>query len=161
MSWVISTKTKRIIKLINISFRPLVIEDMDALISIERMVYDNPWSIGKFKDSLENPNTLSSVITLGNQIIGYFVASQALDVSDLLNICIHPNKQHQGLGQQLFQNFIKQVKNQGVSQVFIEVRESNQSALLFYEKLGFERIDQRKKYYSNGENAKILRLKII
>lgn len=89
------------------------------------------------------------------------MATVAFDASDLLNICIHPLQQRRGLGQQLFQNFAKQVKNQGVDQVFIEVRESNKSALVFYQRLGFEEIDKRKKYYSNGENAKILRLKII
>lgn len=161
MSWVIFIKTKRIIKLINISFRAVVIEDIDTLIAIERSAYDNPWTYGNFKDSIENPNTLASVIILDNKIIGYFVATVAFDASDLLNICIHPLQQRRGLGQQLFQNFAKQVKNQGVDQVFIEVKESNKSALVFYQRLGFEEIDQRKKYYSNGENAKILRLKII
>ena len=161
MSWVIFTRTKRIIKLINISFRTVELEDIDTLILIERIAYDYPWTYGNFKDSIQNPSTLARVITLNHEIIGYFVATVTFDTSDLLNICIHPLQQGLGLGQQLFQNFVKQVNTQGVTQVFIEVRESNQSALLFYQKLGFDEIDQRKKYYSNGENAKILRLKII
>jgi ribosomal protein S18 acetylase RimI-like enzyme len=38
---------------------------------------------------------------------------------------------------------------------------SNVIALDFYKNYGFESLDTRKKYYSNLEDAKILRLQII
>ncbi|HAQ69274.1 MAG TPA: ribosomal-protein-alanine N-acetyltransferase, partial [Gammaproteobacteria bacterium] len=72
--------------------------------------------------------------------------------------CIHPEHQHQGLGTQLFDYLSQQLQALSLNTIFIEVRASNKSALLFYQKLGFNLIDSRKKYYSNGEDAKILRL---
>jgi ribosomal protein S18 acetylase RimI-like enzyme len=33
-----------------------------------------------------------------NQVLGYSIALRASKVADLLNICIHPDYQHQGLG---------------------------------------------------------------
>jgi ribosomal-protein-alanine N-acetyltransferase len=53
--------------------------------------------------------------------------------------------------------FIVQLQASGVKEVFIEVRTSNHSALSFYKKLRFEAINTRKKYYSDGEDAIILR----
>lgn len=158
MSWVISTKTKPTTKRINTSFRDFTVRDIPLVLTIERLVYDSPWSQAKFTDSLNNPKTLSSLLIIDEQVLGYFVATYSPDSVDLLNICIHPEHQHQGLGTQLFDNLIQQLQALSLNTIFIEVRASNKSTLLFYQKLGFNVIDSRKKYYSNGEDAKILRL---
>jgi ribosomal-protein-alanine N-acetyltransferase len=158
MSWVISTKTKPTTKRINTSFRDFTVRDIPLVLTIERLVYDSPWSQAKFTDSLNNPKTLSSLLIIDDQVLGYFVATHSPDSVDLLNICIHPEYQHQGLGTQLFDYLTQQLQTLNLNTIFIEVRASNKSALLFYQKLGFNLIDSRKKYYSNGEDAKILRL---
>jgi len=101
------------------------------------------------------------LLVVDTQVLGYFVVMHSPDSADLLNICIHPDYQHQGLGSQLFEYLTQQLQILNINTVFIEVRASNKSAFLFYQKLGFKVIDSRKKYYSNGEDAKILRLKII
>ena len=158
MNWVISTKTKPTTKRINTSFRDFTVRDIPLVLTIERLVYDSPWSQAQFTDSLNNPKTLSSLLIIDDQVLGYFVATHSPDSMDLLNICIHPEHQHQGLGTQLFDYLSQQLQALSLNTIFIEVRASNKSALLFYQKLGFNVIDSRKKYYSNGEDAKILRL---
>ena len=161
MNWVISTKMKPTTKRINTSFRDFTIRDINPVLTIERLVYDSPWSQAKFADSLNNPKTLAYLLTIDEQVLGYFVATHSPDSVDLLNICIHPEYQHQGLGTQLFDYLIQQLQALSLNTIFIEVRASNKSTLLFYQKLGFKVIDSRKKYYSNGEDAKILRLQIV
>ena len=147
-------------KRINTSFRGFTIRDINPVLTIERLAYDSPWSQAKFADSLNNPKTLAYLLTIDEQVLGYFVATHSPDSVDLLNICIHPEYQHQGLGTQLFDYLIQQLQTLSLNTIFIEVRASNKSTLLFYQKLGFKAIDSRKKYYSNGEDAKILRLQI-
>ena len=147
-------------KRINTSFRGFTIRDINPVLTIERLAYDSPWSQAKFADSLNNPKTLAYLLTIDEQVLGYFVATHSPDSVDLLNICIHPEYQHQGLGTQLFDYLIQQLQTLSLNTIFIEVRASNKSTLLFYQKLGFKVIDSRKKYYSNGEDAKILRLQI-
>jgi len=161
MNWVISTKTKPTTKRINTSFRDFTVRDINPVLTIERLVYDSPWSQAKFTDSLNNPKTLASLLTIDEQVLGYFVATHSPDSADLLNICIHPEHQHQGLGTQLFDYLTQQLQTLNLNTIFIEVRASNESTLSFYQKLGFKVIDSRKKYYSNGEDAKILRLQIV
>ena len=148
-------------KRINTSFRDFTVRDINPVLTIERLVYDSPWSQAKFTDSLNNPKTLASLLTIDEQVLGYFVATHSSDSVDLLNICIHPEHQHQGLGTQLFDYLTQQIQTLNLNTIFIEVRASNKSTLLFYQKLGFKVIDSRKKYYSNGEDAKILRLQIV
>jgi ribosomal-protein-alanine N-acetyltransferase len=125
------------------------------------LAYDSPWSQAKFTDSLNNPKTLASLLIIDERVLGYFVATHSPDSADLLNICIHPEHQHQGLGTQLFDYLTQQLQTLNLNTIFIEVRASNESTLSFYQKLGFKVIDSRKKYYSNGEDAKILRLQIV
>ena len=51
-------------------------------------------------------------------------------------------------------------KDYGVDEIFLEVRPTNSSAIKLYEKLGFENISVRKKYYSDGEDAMVFKLRI-
>ncbi len=160
MNWVIFIKTKPTTKLINTSFSAFTVKDINRVLEIEHLAYDSPWSETQFVDSLNNPQILASLILEGEQILGYGIVLRAIDSADLLNICIHPDRQQQGLGIQLFNHLTQQLKILSVDTIFIEVRMSNESALLFYQKLGFRSIGNRKKYYSNLEDAKILRLQI-
>lgn len=153
MSWVIFTKMKPTTPLINISFSTFSKQDLPSVLVIERLTYPSPWSEQQFIDSLNNPQTLTHLILKGNQILGYSIALHASKFTDLLNICIHPQYQNQGFGRQLFNHLLTALDRKVV---FIEVRISNYNALSFYKKLGFKTINTRKKYYSDGEDAKIL-----
>jgi len=156
MNWVIFIKMKLIIKPINISFKPLEKQDIDDVLAIECLAYSAPWNKAKFVGSLGNKQTLAVLILLKGKIIGYAIALRSIDSADLLNLCIHPKNQHQGLGSQLFLNLVTQLKEFDIDSVILEVRQSNKAARSFYQKNGFELIDTRKKYYADGEDAKIL-----
>lgn len=137
----------------DISFRTFGKQDIDVVLAIEQLAYKSPWSRVGFAQSLESPNTLAYLILKDDQVVGYSIALYMAEFIDLLNICIHPQYQHQGLGGQLF-NHLLSASN--TKEVFIEVRVHNYNALSFYKKLGFKVISTRKKYYSDGEDAKIL-----
>lgn len=44
---------------------------------------------------------------------------------------------------------IKRTGEMGINTIFLEVRESNQPAIVLYEKMGFEHMGVRKGYYSD------------
>lgn len=67
-----------------------------------------------------------------------------------------PNHQNQGKMLALFQELIK--KNQDVNEIWLELHESNTSALAFYQKVGFQKVGERKDYYGKGETAYLLSL---
>ncbi len=68
-------------------------------------------------------------------------------------MAIHPSQQGKGLGYQLLEASIAQLKNDPL-QIFLEVRESNQAAIALYEKSGFHQIDLRKNYYPNANGTR-------
>ena len=61
----------------------------------------------------------------------------------------------------ILNNLINEVSRKAAKNLFIEVRESNHSAVAFYEKSGFTQIGVRKGYYSDTkEDAIIMSLDI-
>ncbi|HIG89001.1 MAG TPA: GNAT family N-acetyltransferase, partial [Candidatus Thioglobus sp.] len=111
MSWVIFIKTKPIIKPINTSCRTYQNQDLKAILAIENLAYDFPWSQEKITNSTDNTNALANVVLVDDQVVGYLLALTCVDFVDILNICIHPKHQHQGLGRQLFNHFKHAINN--------------------------------------------------
>ncbi len=160
MSLDIFIKTKQIIKPISTSFRLATLQDLDEILAIELRAYQQPWNKQKFIDSFDNVNTQIQLILVDKKIAGYLLTLQSVEFIDILNICIDPKFQQQGLGKQLLDNLLKHQQGSAINSLLLEVRKSNITAINFYQHYGFKLIDTRKKYYSNGEDAKILRLQI-
>ena len=166
MSSGIITKTKPIIKPISISYNKLSINDTDAVLLIENQNSHNPWSKNQIIESILNPTNLCYSISVNNQIIGFLMAMSATDTADILNISIIKDYQRKGYGKKLLQNLIKNLKDRAIGQLILEVRRSNQAAITFYLKHGFEEISLRKNYYminskhpNQKEDGIIMRLK--
>ena len=166
MSWDIITKTKPIIKPISISYNKLSLNDTDSIILIENQNSHNPWSKNQIIESILNPTNLCYSISINNQIIGFLMAMSAIDTVDILNISINANFQRKGYGEKLLLFLIIELKNRKISELIIEVRVSNHSAISFYLSLGFEEISVRKDYYkinskhpNQKEDGIIMRLK--
>ena len=166
MSWVITTKTKPIIKPISTSYNKLSFNDIDSIVLIEQQNSHEPWSKNQLIESIQNPTNLCCSISTNNQIIGFLMAMPALDTADILNISINKNYQRKGYGKKLLHFLIKELKDRMIRQLMLEVRLSNQAAISFYLKYGFEKISLRKNYYminskhpNQKEDGIIMRLK--
>jgi ribosomal-protein-alanine N-acetyltransferase len=166
MSWVITTKTKPIIKPISISYNKLSYDDVDSIILIENQNSHNPWSKNQIIKSILNPTNLCYSISINNQIVGFLMAMSAIDTADILNISINKDYQRKGYGKKLLHFLIKELKDRMIRQLILEVRVSNQATITFYLKHGFEEISLRKNYYminskhpNQKEDGIIMRLK--
>jgi len=145
---------------INISFRKLSLDDVETLVDIEKLNTEYPWSASHFSSSITNNNTFSCGLIVGQKLIGYALTLVALESADLLNIGIHPNYKRQGFGESLLTHLVVQLKEVAVNALILEVRIENHIAINFYQKQEFEGVGIREKYYSNREDAKIMKLHI-
>ncbi|MCU7864977.1 MAG: ribosomal protein S18-alanine N-acetyltransferase [Candidatus Thiodiazotropha sp. (ex Lucinoma borealis)] len=136
-----------------LGIRPMLNEDLSHVTAMEERVYPFPWTLGIFQDCLR-VGYCCWVVTLDQQVIGYGVMSVVIDESHILNICIHPKWQGQGLGYKLTQRLLKIARQHGAETVFLEVRASNQIAFKLYEKIGFVKIGQRKNYYPAADRKR-------
>jgi [ribosomal protein S18]-alanine N-acetyltransferase len=71
----------------------------------------------------------------------------------ILMLAVDQRRRARGLGTSLYREFQMQCAAKGIRVISLEVRVSNQGAIKFYEKMGFQLSGRVAKYYSNGEDA--------
>lgn len=84
-------------------------------------------------------------------IRGHVVIQCIMDEAHLLNVCVHPTMQNQGLGRRLVEFAVQRCTEVGIARIILEVRPSNKPARRLYKDSGFERIGVRKGYYPAPE----------
>lgn len=138
-------------------FRPMQMDDLDAIMAIEPYIYPYPWTRGNFSDSL-NSGYSAWVLLEQGKVIGYALLMMVLDEAHLLNLSIAKSYQKQGLGRLLLENMLKIAKNHHAANMFLEVRPSNISAIALYENIGFNEMAIRRGYYpaANGREDAVL-----
>lgn len=136
-------------------------EDLEEVLSIEREAYKNPWSITHFARELENPvsftYTLRGTRDNRDHLAGYVVFWVVYGEAHILNVTIRSDFRRRGLGTWLVREVLSMMEKNMVTDVFLEVRRSNNAAIALYKKLGFEETFERKNYYGD-EDAMVLRL---
>ncbi len=141
--------------------RPMTEQDLSWVMEHEAQQHAFPWTRGNFSDALV-AGYLAFIMELGEAATGYAVIMNVLDEAHLLNITVVGTCQGQGLGQSFLRLLSAKLKEQGVEQLFLEVRPSNRHARNLYQRFGFSLIGRRKNYYpaNNGtrEDALVMRL---
>ena len=122
---------------------------LDALMAVEQRAYSHPWSHGNFTDSLASGYQIELLLG-GEQVIGYFVAMPGVEEAHLLNITVAPEFQQQGWSVVLLDALALWARGRGAQWLWLEVRVSNLRARKVYEKYGFERVGERKRYYPSA-----------
>ncbi len=121
--------------------------DLDEIYSIEKRAYKKGWSYGIFQQSLTSNRGFILIRRDTDNIIGYGISQVIVDEFHILNICIHPDYQHQGLGKGLLYFLLDKAREFSCKDVFLEVRASNLIAIQLYLDAGFNEVGIRKNYY--------------
>ncbi|MCK5575598.1 MAG: ribosomal protein S18-alanine N-acetyltransferase [Sphingomonadales bacterium] len=94
------------------------------------------------------------VLESSGHVIGYCLMRRVLDEAEILSIAIDPAHRQKGAGLYLLEHVLAELGQEGVAQVYLEVRESNDQARNLYLKSGFISIGKRKGYYSIDRQSK-------
>ena len=129
-----------------LSLRPMTMADLSVVLSIEQQAYQFPWGYGIFEDCLKHGYSCW-VYENERNIIAYAAVMFSLDEMHLLNICVHPDYHGQRLGSRLLKTLERIGKGVKADTCFLEVRQSNFSAIRLYINAGFNEVGLRKNYY--------------
>lgn len=144
--------------------RRIETQDLAAVVEIDRQSFALPWTESSFRFEInENPAARPLILEVYQadnwQPAGMMVSWVILDEAHIGTIAVAPAFRRQGYGQLLLAAGLEQLANEGVQQVFLEVRAGNQSAQNLYRKFGFIVDGVRRRYYKdNGEDALLMRL---
>lgn len=141
-------------------FRPIREDDLPEIMDIERRAYPYPWTQGILRDCIRVGYSCW-LYEVESVIHAYGVMSVAAGEAHILNLCVRPESQGQGLGGRMLKQLISLASRQGADTLLLEVRPSNLAALKLYQGLGFNEVGSRKNYYpaeQGREDALILAL---
>ena len=130
-----------------LTIHAMIDADIAEVEAIEAQQHSVPWSAASFADALNQGWHCRVLKDTCDQVLGYCISMTAGDDEELLTLTVRPDSTGQGLGKQLMQELLHQARQRGASNLFLEVRESNQIAIHLYEQMGFKMTGMRKNYY--------------
>ena len=144
-----------------VEFRAMKAEDIKKIAELEKLCFSLPWSEQSLREELTNSCAKYTIGVLDNEIVAYGGMWIIIDEAHITNVAVSPDHRRKGIAIKLLALMIKEAKNDGVSAMSLEVRQSNIAAIRLYEQHGFERYGLRKRYYyDNNEDAIIMLYKI-
>jgi len=126
--------------------RPLAERDLDPVVAIEREIYEFPWSLGNFRDSLAAGYSCWACHG-ADGLVGYAVMMIGAGEAHLLNLSIASTWQRRGYGRQLLEHLMDVARSYGARVLFLEVRPYNAAGRALYAAYGFEQVGIRREYY--------------
>jgi ribosomal-protein-alanine N-acetyltransferase len=141
-------------------FEPMRESDLRAVLEIEESIYEFPWTLGNFRDSLR-AGYACWVYRDGNRLIGYAVLMLAAGEGHLLNLSVAAHAQRRGHGRNLLDQVVRVARERAAKVLFLEVRPTNQVGQRLYAGYGFRQIGVRRGYYParrGREDALVLAL---
>jgi ribosomal-protein-alanine N-acetyltransferase len=139
----------------------MVLEDIPAVLDIDRVSFSNPWPERSYRYELtDNPAAQLFVAKLDDgtvvAFLGYWLIADEVHIS---TFAVHPEFRMHGIGEDLLRSALSDAYEKGAQVATLEVRESNDAAISLYEKLGFEVVGSRNGYYrDNNEDAILMTL---
>ena len=128
--------------------RPASSADIAELVRIERACFSDPWSAQGFGEVLGARGALG-LLALGSEgaAVGYLLARQVLDESEILNLAVSPEARRHGVARRLLVKALEQLRADRIRQAYLEVRSSNLAAQRLYTEFGFRPMGLRPNYY--------------
>jgi ribosomal protein S18 acetylase RimI-like enzyme len=141
-------------------------EDLPQVIGVEnRWSFLSKWGEDGYRAVMRDPWIYTCLVaedvdparSQSAVIAGLAVLAQLIDHCELCNLVVAPEYLSKRVGYQLLEQCMKAAACFGIPRMLLEVRQSNQRAIDFYKRNGFQIIAQRQDYYLNPkENAWVM-----
>jgi ribosomal-protein-alanine acetyltransferase len=127
------------------------IKVLDLLYKIEEQCFDEEaFSKRQISYLLTDYSTIALAAKTNNYIVGFVIAQVETDDTDfghIITLNITPNFRHKGIATQLLNEIENLLKQRGINECRLEVREDNRAAIKLYHKLGYQTIGKLDQYY--------------
>lgn len=118
----------------------------------------SPWTAENFSTDLEAPFVGYGFAIKHQKAIGFIGYHHFLGEAEITNFGVDHAYKNQGIGSQFLGACLNHLSENGMEQLFLEVRSGNKAAIAVYQKLDFEKVAVRKAYYRNPvEDAQVMR----
>lgn len=135
--------------------REMIVDDIDVVQNIDSISFSDPWKRFIFEFELqENASAYYWVCEIDGEVIAYCGAWFVDDRGTITSIAVLPEYRNSGVGRRLMQEMLAHCRLAEITEFLLEVRVSNETAIAFYEKLGFTKKSIKENFYEdNNEDA--------
>ncbi len=139
--------------------RPVSLADVPSLAELERVCFSDPWTAAGIRETIQYETARAFVAEDQDRIVGYVMARISGEEGEILDLAVRPELRRRGIGRRLLLAVWNALGNEGVRELYLEVRESNRAAIELYRGQGFRPVGLRPRYYRNpAEDALVLRV---
>jgi ribosomal-protein-alanine N-acetyltransferase len=134
-------------------------ENYKSVAAIEAECFTQPWSEETFFEELSNPNAHTYLALDDGKAAGFLSVWEVCGEVSVNNIAVRDEFRRKGIARALLQTMLDELSP--AYSVTLEVRKSNAAAIALYESFGFERVGERKDFYSLPTENALLYTKIL
>ncbi len=145
----------------DVRISPMREGDIPAVAGIEKECFSEPWSEKGLTQELENENAVFFVAKIFDDVAGYMGMHTVLDECYVANVAVRDSCRRKGIGSRLLKYAEKKARERNCSFISLEVRVSNESAIALYSKEGYEKIGERKDFYSAPKENALIMTKVL
>ena len=140
--------------------RALFENDLETVAAIERECFSEPWTAGMLAGSFSRSDFCGLLMEDNGEAVGYVCGETLFEDAEIANIAVDIPFRGKGYGGAILGAMLEKAKSLGASRALLEVRVSNATAIRLYEKFGFVKYGERKRYYEDGEDAALMEKKL-
>jgi ribosomal-protein-alanine N-acetyltransferase len=138
-------------KIMEIKVETASIRLLDSLYRIEEQCFDEEaFSKRQIAYLLTDYNTIALVAKANTDIAGFIIAqveADEVEYGHIVTLNVSENHRHRGVATRLLQEMGDLLKQRGISEIRLEVREDNHAAIKLYHKLGYQTMCKLERYY--------------
>jgi ribosomal-protein-alanine N-acetyltransferase len=142
------------------SIEPLIsVDEIDALLAVERASFSNPWTREMYLAELENADVSFFYLArdAAGTVVGFCSFWRILDELHINNLAVLPERRREGIAAALLERVLGDGARFNARRATLEVRRSNDAALKLYQRFGFLVAAIRRGYYTHpDEDALVL-----
>ena len=137
--------------------RAAIQSDLDAVLAIEQASPPAAhWRRAHYESAIGNNERLFLVAEREPSVVGFLMASTAVQEWELENIAVLPSVRRQGIGVGLMHALISAAEQSGATEIREEIRRSNQAAQRLGHRIGFVQDGLRLGYYRHRAEDALL-----
>ena len=141
------------------SVRPMLTDDLPAVLRIAEASLPNPWSEAVWRVELSGLFGFYLVLEEEGEIAGFIGVKHVADETHVMTVAVVPDRRGRGHARVLVGAALDAPASRKSRRVHLEVRPSNMAARTLYASLGFVETGLRPRYYGD-EDAVLMTLEL-
>lgn len=146
----------------SVAIRRMRVEDIDTVVALAASLADAPhWPRSAYVAALDPSMSLRRIGLVAAdarsaEVVGFCIAGLLPPQAELESVVVRRSTQRLGIGSKLLARLASELKADGVNELLLEMRASNQAGLALYRSLGWRQTGHRPSYYTDPEEDAIL-----